>query len=37
MAIWAWFILDTVEAVDRTAFYGAYRADGHAAPPMSRR
>jgi len=25
----AWFILDTVEAMDRSAFYGSYRLDGH--------
>jgi transposase len=25
----AWFILDTVEGIDRSAFYGSYRADGH--------
>lgn len=25
----AWFILDIVEAMDRSAFYGSYRVDGH--------
>jgi transposase len=25
----AWFILQTVEAMDRSTFYGSYRADGH--------
>lgn len=25
----AWFVLDAVETIDLTEFYGAYRADGH--------
>jgi transposase len=25
----AWFVLDAVEQIDLTAFYAAYRADGH--------
>src|SRR5215212_3442428 len=27
----AWFVLDAVAQMDLAAFYGAYRADGHAA------
>jgi transposase len=25
----AWFVLDAVEEIDLSAFYAAYRADGH--------
>ena len=25
----AWFVIDAVEAIDLSAFYAAYRADGH--------
>ena len=25
----AWFVIDAVEGMDLSAFYGAYRADGH--------
>jgi transposase len=28
----AWFVLDAVDELDLTAFYGAYRADGHGRP-----
>src|SRR5215208_2027779 len=28
----AWFVLDAVEAMDLTAFYGAYREDGRCRP-----
>jgi transposase len=28
----AWFVLDAVAEMDLTAFYGAYRADGHGRP-----
>src|SRR3954462_3143851 len=26
---WAWFVIDAVGVMDTTAFYGAYREDGH--------
>ncbi len=28
----AWFVIDAVAAFDLTAFYAAYRADGHGRP-----
>ena len=28
----AWFVLDAVEGMDLTAFYGAYRRDGMGRP-----
>ena len=28
----AWFVIDAVAACDLTAFYGAYRVDGHGRP-----
>src|SRR3954447_19328640 len=28
----AWFVLDAVEQMDLTAFFAAYRADGHGRP-----
>ena len=28
----AWFVLETVERLDLSAFYGEYRADGHGRP-----
>ena len=33
----AWFVLAAVEAMDLHAFYAAYRCDGRAGRPMSRR
>ena len=27
----AWFVIDAVAQLDLSAFYGAYRADGHGA------
>ncbi len=33
----AWFVIDAVDRLDLTAFYGAYRLDGRAARRTSRR
>ena len=33
----AWFVIDAVAEMDLSAFYGAYRADGHGRRRMSRR
>lgn len=33
----AWFVLDTVGAMDLAAFYAAYGEDGRVGRPMSRR
>jgi uncharacterized membrane protein len=33
----AWFVIEAVAEMDLSAFYVAYRADGHAARRMSRR
>jgi len=33
----AWFVLDAVAAIDLTAFYVAYRADGGGGRRLSRR
>jgi hypothetical protein len=32
-----WTVLDAVGVLDLSAFYSAYRADGHGRRPMSRR
>ena len=33
----AWFVLDAVEEMDLSGFYGVYRLDGHAGRRTSRR
>jgi hypothetical protein len=30
----AWFVIDAVAQLDLTAFYAAYRVDGHGRPPI---